>query len=246
MSDRILGPSESRRRGFWRYRLILLPVVAIAAVAFFITTALAVHDLGLFQLDRNAQEAVPASAVGDDWDTLYNDHTPPAGNSKVFTGIVSDNTAPGDQFQAGGSKDNNDITQWLWKAGEPLDKDDITNAYAAGYTNTLDTPTSDPGDFIIYFGLDRFANDGSAQVGFWFLKSQIAKTNTSHGGGFEFSGTHQVGDILVQSNFSQGGVISSISVFKWVGSGGSNGSLNLLQSAQDCVPGWTMISAARP
>src|SRR5262249_33736083 len=37
--------------------------------------------------------------------------------------------------------------------------------------------------------------------------------------------------------FSQGGVISSISVFEWVGSGGSNGALNLVVSAADCIPG---------
>ncbi|HET7869123.1 MAG TPA: hypothetical protein VFM85_02245 [Actinomycetota bacterium] len=191
--------------------------------------AFAVHDLDLFELDRNAVDN-PAT-LGEDWSTLHGG----GGSAEAFTGILDDISSPGNQFQGGGSKDNNDISQWLWKAGEPLDKDDITNAYAAAYVNTKDTGQNNVGDLIIYHGLDRFANNGSAQVGFWFLQDQIGLTNTPSGGGFLFSGVHTVGDILVQSNFSQGGVISSISVFKWVGSGGSHGPLNLLFSAQDCL-----------
>ena len=59
-------------------------------------------------------------------------------------------------IHAGGSKDDLDISQWLWNPGEPLDKDDITNAYAAAYTNTTDTGNNNVGDLIVYFGLDRF------------------------------------------------------------------------------------------
>ena len=70
---------------------------------------------------------------GDDWDTLYAGGANTGGNSDDFTDVVSDIAAPGDQFQGGGSKDNNDLNQWLWKEGEPLDKDDITNTYVAGY-----------------------------------------------------------------------------------------------------------------
>ena len=140
----------------------------------------------------------------------------------------------GTEFQARGLKDNAESATGL-DAGEPLDKDDITNGYAAGYLATTDTGQTNVGDFILYFGLDRFANNGSAQVGFWFFKNEISLTNISSGGGFEFDGVHAVGDILVQSNFSHGGVISSISVFEWVGSGGSHGELDLTFSATDCV-----------
>ncbi len=185
-----------------------------------------VHDLGLFQLDRNALIAVdrpaPNNFGGDDWDLLNTqylagDTTP--GNSAAFTGILADNTAVnplgsiGTQFQGGGSKDNNDISQWLWNPGEPLDKDDITDGYAAAYINTTDTGNNNVGDLILYYGLDRFANNGSAQVGAWFFQNDIGLTTTAQSGGFKFSGVHAVGDILVQSNFTQGGVISSITVF---------------------------------
>jgi hypothetical protein len=229
MTERVLGEKGSKRRT----RFLLLPVLATIMVSlFWISGASAVHDLGLFQLDRNAEDAVPATG-SDDWNTPP---SPAPGHAAVFTGILADSaSSPGDQFQGGGSKDNNDLDQWLYKAGEPLDKDDITNAYAAGYVNTVDTGANNIGDFIVYFGLDRFATDGSAQVGFWFFKGAISQTTDAAGGGFKFAGAHQVGDVLVQSNFSNGGVISSISVFEWVGSGGSNGSLNLLFSGSDCV-----------
>ena len=101
--------------------------------------------------------------------------------------------------------------------GEPLDKDNVTNAYAASYTNTVDTGENDVGDLIVYFGLDRFSTAGSAQVGFWFLQDKdFGLTNTPSGGGFEFNGQHQDNDVLVQSNFTNGGVISNLTVFKWV------------------------------
>jgi len=216
----------------------MLPVaLAILFGLFYIGGAQAVHDDDpaagitpyLFELDRNALDS-PAGGA-DDWNTPPR----PTGEAAVFTGILPDTGGTGDQFQGGGSKDDLDISQWLYKAGEPLDKDDITNAYAAGYVNTVDTGLNNIGHFIVYFGLDRFSNDGSAQVGFWFFKNQIQKTNNAAGGGFEFSGVHAVGDVLVQSNFSNGGVVDSVSVYKWVGSGGSNGSLDLLFSASDCV-----------
>jgi hypothetical protein len=198
-------------------------MVALAAL-FLVTGAQAVHDLGLFELDRNAQNS--AAVPGDDWNSL-------PGSSKDFTGILEDISLPGDQFQGGGSKDDLDITSWLWKTGEPLDKDDITNAYAAAYDNTVDTGQNNIGDLIVYFGLDRFSTAGSAQVGFWFLQDpDFGLTNDASGGGFKFSGQHQNNDILVQSNFTNGGVISNLTVYKWL-----NGSLVQITgvNASDCV-----------
>ncbi|MGH3119231.1 MAG: hypothetical protein ACRDQ2_19365, partial [Gaiellales bacterium] len=189
--------------------------------------AFAVHDLGLFELDRNAVDNSGAP-LPDDWATLHAG----GGSADEFTGILPDIGADGGtQFQGGGSKDDLDITQWLWKTGEPLDKDDITNAYAAAYVNTKDTGDNNVGDLIIYYGLDRFSSNGSAQVGFWFLQDpNFGLTDTPSGGGFQFSGAHVDNDILVQSNFSQGGVIDRISVFKWQG-----GALVPVITAADCL-----------
>jgi hypothetical protein len=207
MATRILGPTRSRRRR----RFLLAPIFLVVLVALFVTAgAQAVHDLELFELDRNALD--DGTVAGDDWDSL-------PGSSQDSTGILPDITPlpGGTQFQAGGSKDDLDITSWLWKAGEPLDKDDITNAYAASYINTVDTGENDVGDLIVYFGLDRFSTAGSAQVGFWFLQDpDFGLSNRAAGGGFEFNGQHQDNDVLVQSNFTNGGVISNLTVYKWL------------------------------
>jgi hypothetical protein len=213
--------------------IVLLMVIG---VAFGVTQyALAVHDLELFELDRNAVD--DALVTGDDWSTLYGG----GGSAHSFTGILTDIGADGGtQFQGGGSKDDLDITDWLWKDGEPLDKDDITNAYAAAYINTTDTGNNNIGDLILYFGLDRFSSSGSAQVGIWFLQDpNFGLTNISRSGGFEFSGVHMDNDILVQSNFTNGGVIERITVYRWL----SGGLVKVLDAA-DCLEGTALDDPA--
>jgi uncharacterized repeat protein (TIGR01451 family) len=195
---------------------------------------------GLFQLDRNALQSLPSTPPAtDDWDNVLCpgltcdasevNKPGPGGGSTVNTGVVSDNTtlnplgSLGSQFTTGSSKDISDITTWLWKPGEPLDKDDITNAYAAGYVNN--------GDLVAYFGLDRFDNSGSAQVGFWFLQDPtFGLTTTPSASSFKFSGAHRDGDVLVQSNFTQGGTIDTVTVFKW-----QAGALVQVASEGDCA-----------
>ena len=158
--NRFLGPAAGRQRR----RSLLGILLSAAMIATFVVPAQAVHDLGLFELDRNAEDE---AAAGDDWDVL------PGGGEDDFSGILADIGGDGGtQFQGGGSKDDLDITEWLWKDGEPLDKDDITNAYAAAYSHTLDTGENDVRDVVIYFGLVRFWTAGSAQVGFWFLRTR--------------------------------------------------------------------------
>jgi hypothetical protein len=219
MTERVLGERGSKKRK----RFLLLPLLVTAMFAlFWITGAQAVHDLELFELDRNA---TAGTAPGDDWDPA-----PPGAID--FTGIIVDSAAGGDQFHGGGSKDDEDIDAWLWKAGDPLDKDNITNGYAAAYTATKDTGDTDIGDIILYYGLDRFANNGSAQVGVWFFQNDISKTTVASQGGFKFSGVHRDNDILVQSNFTQGGVVSSVTVFKWL-----SGALVQVGTFTDCLDG---------
>ena len=68
---------------------------------------------------------------------------------------------------------------------------------------------------VMFFGSDRFDNSGDAQQGFWFFQNKIELGNTKRGGGFKFSGVHQNGDLLIISDFSNGGTVSTISVYKW-------------------------------
>ncbi len=217
---------------------VIVPMLALALLAALVLggrDTQAVHDLGLFELDRNALDS---GAAGDDWDTPPK----PGGGATRFTGILDEFPTvptPVDQFCGGGSKDDSDITDWRWLPSEKQvpDKDNITNAYAAAYINTVDTGKNKVGDLIIYFGLDRFSNDGDAQIGFWFLQGKVTQIDDKANCGLRFSGQHAVGDILVQSNFSQGGVIENLSVFKWVGSGGDVPPAGTLDTIVASTPG---------
>ena len=178
--------------------------------------ALAVHDEGLFELDGNT--ANDPAVVGDDWDS----HPGATGNR--FTFVTDPLSQVTDQiFTGGGSKDDLNIPSWRHTAGSVPDKDNIEHAFAASYESG--------GDTFVYFGLDRYANNGDAFVGFWFFKSAVGLNANG-----TFSGTHQVGDLLVLSNFTNGGAVSTIQLFEWVGSGGdTNGTLDLIASGNACT-----------
>jgi hypothetical protein len=134
-------------------------------------------------------------------------------------------------FTGGGSKDQQDISAWKCKNGSVPDKDELLHGFAARYTEDIDSDRVPAGDLdeetILYFGADRFDNSGDAQIGFWFLQDEVGCTPNG-GGGTGFDGTHTLGDVLILSDFTQGGTQPTISVFTWVGSGGTHGSLNLL------------------
>jgi hypothetical protein len=205
MTERVLGTTGSKRR---RLRFPIL-IAAIAAAIVVIPGALAVHDEGLFELDKtttvDANATNDPAVPGDDWDLVF------AGTDNADESLFQTDPSDADtdnHFTGGGTKDHNDINQWQHTQRKPSPpKDDITDAYAAAYT--------DPDDqhLILYFGMDRFANNGDAQIGFWFFQNEVAPIS-----GGTFSGAHQDGDILVLSDFTQGGDISTIRVLQWVDS----------------------------
>jgi SdrD B-like domain len=216
---RIVGPPGSRRRR----RFLVGPVLLAMFVGLvFIGGALAVHDEGLFELDANVHDE---AAAGDDWSNIFDGTADDVDPKPVQdTGIVAD-PAPNTIFSTGGSKDdlgiNNDPPNdawtdgpWKHRDGNSPPKDEITNAYAAAYTKAEDGV---PHTFI-YFGMDRLATEGSANVGFWFFQGNVAPI-----AGGSFSGEHQVGDVLVLSEFDEGGTGVTIKVFRWVGTGGDEG-----------------------
>ncbi len=96
---------------------------------------------------------------------------------------------------------------------------------------TYDAPN---GDEILYFGIERNVNTGTANVGFWFLQSEVGCSST--GGAVTFTGEHQDGDLLVVSEFSGGGTVSTITAYRWDRPGAGPGSLNPIPiaSAGDC------------
>ena len=159
----------------------------------------------------------------------------PNTNSTIFTG--------------GGSKDPEDVSSWAWKdgAGGLPDKDNLVHSFAARYSlpeDTVDTDgtlcPADPNDpsltpkcELLFFGSDRFDNSGDAQQGFWFFQDEITLGDVKSGGGFNFEGVHQNGDLLVISDFSNGGTKSTITVYVWDDTDPDN--LKLLETSDDAL-----------
>ncbi len=179
----------------------------------------ATHNIDDVELDGNA---VDEAAAADDWDTILGFAAgAPSDLKNVFIADGSGTTI----FTTGGSKDDLDIPNWQCTNGNVPDKDDILNAYAAAYNGS--------GSLKLYFGADRFANNGDAQIGFWFLQDETVNCDPNASA---FTGQHEIGDLLVLSNFTQGGNISTIRVYTWVGSGGdTNDVLDLVAQGVDCA-----------
>src|SRR5262249_50732396 len=152
------------------------------------------------------------AVAGDDWSNVLFGN----GGSAVAHSFVTDavNTTADDIFTGGGSKDTQGIQQgqWLFTDSKPQGKNDITPAYAAT------SPDPATNDVILYAGLDRFDNSGDATAGFWFFQNPIGEGPISKSNGTgPFTGTHRDGDILLVSDFTQGGSVSTIKVFRWTG-----------------------------
>lgn len=158
-------------------------------------------------------------------------------------GSQTDNT-----FLGTASKDTDDISAWSWNPHGTQDKDDIAHAFAGAYHLAN-------GHTAIYAGMDRFANSGDSTAGFWFVQDStfalcvgagLAATsnggtvaNTSCTASGTFVGHHTTGDMLIVSDFSQGGAVSTINIFIWNGGGSQcTGSLCLdaSRSPAPCDP----------
>jgi uncharacterized repeat protein (TIGR01451 family) len=183
-----------------------------------------VDDDDIFELDGNPQDATP-SPTGEDWHKYFGTLNPtppyPAGAAAAKTFVAE--TGNVTTFTQGGSKDVNGVGQWRHTNGSVPDKDDLQNGFAAAYN--VD------GELLLYFGADRTANNGDANIGFWFFQSNVGLNPNG-----TFSGAHQDGDIFVVSGFTSGGQTSEIDVYKWSCPGNpancdSTGSLALITSS---------------
>lgn len=136
-----------------------------------------------------------------------------------------------------GSKDTLPITPgWeCTRSNNVNDKTDIVNAYATAYIDPIS------GDLYAYFALERYSNEGTGNVGFWFLKNDdvgcaVGPTGPKTLG---FTGDHEDGDTLVVAEFATGGDLDSviITAYRWERPGAGPGSLNTtpLAAAGECV-----------
>ena len=235
--------------------------MAIAGLSIALLTAtglaLAVHDLN-FQLDGDTTttDQTPGSPGTPtlDWDSLFNadgtnTSTINPTNDPGFThgDFVRDfrsKVARNDSCTAAsaltsqglifctndtttfatGSKDILAISGWQCNADNNVNsKIDIMNAYAGSYRAAN-------GDRIIYFGLDKNKDNGNNNVGFWFLQGN-ANCDASSGTA-TWTGAHTDGDVLVVSEFTNGGGVSGITAYQWAG--GADGCIDSDGDATRC------------
>lgn len=232
------GRSHRRRVASGAVALVLAASFGLVSTP----AAQAVHDAGAMQLDGNAQTAVQSTPnAPDDWDrvcfeaqfNVTTNPTPACGTTTPTSGatavaFANDGAQSATIFTTGGSKDPENISSWRWKNGGGLpDKDNLQDAFAARYSlapSTTCPAGNNASCELLYFGSDRVDNSGDAVLGFWFFQNKIGLNANG-----TFSGVHKVGDLLVLSDFSNGGDVSTINVYRWVGSGGdTNGSLDFL------------------
>lgn len=175
-----------------------------------------VDDEDIFELDGNAENSTPTPA-GDDWHTFFPTGGPSNGaGSALIESFATEGLANVSIFTQGGSKDINGIGQWRHTDGSVPPKDQLENAFAAAYQVGP--------DLLLYFGADRYANNGDANLGMWFLQSDVGLNPDG-----TFSGEHVDGDIFVVSGFTSGGQTSELAVYTWTGDD-ATGSLTLVTS----------------
>jgi hypothetical protein len=231
----------NNRRGSWKVAALGAALGASVLGAVLMTSALAVNDPPFpFELDGNVTDPVGGQ---DDWQGVFGlggvvppaTLTPPGVNgAEVFIRDLALGSSKETQYDAG--KDTLNLSGWTRKDVSKVvpDKDNITDAFAKQYMVDHDGNAGTPEHRVIYFGADRFANNGDAALGFWFFQQEVQLTGTN---GFSpnhtarNNATGQRGDILIQADFVSGGKSSEIQVFEWVGSGGSHGPLNELEFA---------------
>ena len=81
------------------------------------------------------------------------------------------------------------------------DKDELLDVFAAVY---------EASDTLVYFGADKFDDSGDAQIGFWFFQDEVSRDADG-----TFNGLHTEGDVLVLSDFTNGGEVDLICVYEW-------------------------------
>src|SRR5215213_515536 len=235
MTAQILGDKRSPRRRW----TLLLPLIAMCTLAMlYVGGAQAIHDNPdkLIQMDRDAYTSTNPTLGAEDWDKVCPAATP-AGIGGCLGGTTADSssfkTDPPEAtiFVGGGSKDTLDVTGWKWKNGSVPDKDNLLHAFAAR------------NDDLLYFGADRFALQGTATLGVWFMQGDVGPIGTSPNG--TFSGSHQEGDILILADFQSSGANSAVRVFEWADPA-VNGEILVLIAGTETTPSDCVNSATTP
>ncbi len=193
-------------------------LAAIGVLGLLPAIVFAVHDNGTFELDGNLKHD-SLTTPPYDWASLFDSSgnriiTPPSG-ALLASDFVADFVNPDPTYfssNGGGVKDVNPISNWgCTTIHNPTAKDNLLNSYAA-LVQVPSGPTA--GHLVLYVGSERESNNGTSFAGFWLFKNPVT-CNPQTG---TFSGSHTDGDILIVSNYTNGGGNQEVQLFQQQGS----------------------------
>jgi len=246
ISGSLRGPL-AKRLGAALSLVASVGIMASALVPGLINVAAAgipdVGNAGVFELDGNVAQNT-ATPPPYDWSCVFNNPAGHAGCPPTATPADTATTPTflGSVFQAdfgnpdptyfssngAGVKDVNDITQWgCTTLANPLNKDDILNAYGSVFLAQGNAANGKGGHELLYLAQERDSNNGDSFAGFWLMHNQHACVN-----GTFTNGGHDAGDLLVVSNYTNGGSNPTIELFAWDTSAPNN--LKMLASGFTC------------
>ena len=153
-------------------------------------------------------------------------------NTEILTGVfIRDANSQNDNSFTTGSQDPDPASDWGWSFGSTNDKGDISNAGVI-IERILDPVDGSYSNTLYFFG-DRTAINGDAQIGFWFFTGGVAPADGS-GTNKPFTGEKLRGDILVLSNFTNGGGLVQLALYEYRPDGdGNKGFFQLIEVTTD-------------
>ena len=202
----------------------------------------------VFELDGNIITNT-ATPPPDDWDHIFTDSA--AGPCTLLSTLPAsfisgtipfcnhDDPTPDTSYFSTGSKDTNPISSGNnpWNCGtisNPTGKDNLLR----GFAYAAKSPSS--GDILFFVGgIREPKTQGDADWGVWFLKDNtVAPTcTTADTNNHPFAGQHHDGDELVTVEFTIGGTVGQINVFRWNGNDATGSLGNPTTFAVTCING---------
>src|ERR1044072_4243952 len=165
-----------------------------------------------------------------DWPAVLN-----GSNAAAKTFLHDSTNSNDDQFTQGSQDDNILPTKWHWNIGSTNDKGDIQN-----------TGVTLIGSMLYFFG-DRTAINGTAQIAFWFFLNDVfpkpdGTFNADHKAANLSTNPPQYGDLLILSNFVNGGGTVDIKIYTFLGYSGGKATFQLLSTST--APAAAMVNSS--